>query len=98
VIPEDILGRHCALLLCSSTFVWLQPQYDTGLGFSPSTRVQLQQFGIDAAFVLSGHSLCRWPPPHHKHRGGYLQLAQTWAKFCNCSTVYGQSELCIILP
>jgi hypothetical protein len=48
------------------------------LMFCPSTRVQLQQLGVDSVFVFSGHSRCRWPPPHHKHQGGCLHLAQTW--------------------
>jgi hypothetical protein len=50
---------------------------DAGRGFSPSTRVQLQQLGVHSVFVFSGHSLCMWPPPHHKLQGGCLQLAQT---------------------
>jgi hypothetical protein len=81
VLPEDPLGARCALLLSSSPFAWLQPRYDAGWCFSPSTRVQLQQLSVDSVFVFSGHSLCSWPPPHNKHLGGCLQLAQTWSKF-----------------
>jgi hypothetical protein len=57
--------------LCSSPFAWLQPRYDAGWGFSPP-RVQLQQLGVESVFVFSEHFLCKWPPPHHKHRGGCL--------------------------
>jgi hypothetical protein len=32
-------------------------------------------------FLFSGQSSCRWPPSHHKQRGGCLQLAQTWPNF-----------------
>jgi hypothetical protein len=31
----------------------------------------------DGGCSSSGHSLCRWPPPHHKQLGGCLQFAQT---------------------
>jgi hypothetical protein len=58
ILPEDPLGAHCALL-CSSSFTWLQLRYDTGWGFSPCPRVQLQQLGVDSIFFFSGHSLCR---------------------------------------
>jgi hypothetical protein len=75
-IPWDLI-----FLLCSSPFAWLQPWYDTGWGFSPSTRVQLQQLCVNSAFMFSGHSLCIWPLPPYKHREGCLQLTQTWPKF-----------------
>jgi hypothetical protein len=81
VLLEDPFWARCPLLLCSLPFAWLQPRYDAGWGFAPSTRAQLQQHGVDPVFVFSGHSLCRWPPPHHKHQGGCLQLVQTWLKF-----------------
>jgi hypothetical protein len=71
------LGRS----LCCSPFTWLQAWYDAGWGFSPSTRVQLQQLGVDPVFIFSGHSLHTQPPPHHKYQGGCLQLAQILPKF-----------------
>jgi hypothetical protein len=43
--------------------------------------------GMEEVFPFSGHSLCRWPPPHHKQRGGCLQFAQTWPncwQLCHC--------------
>jgi hypothetical protein len=49
-----------------------------GMGFSPSANRQLQHVGVDDVFPFSGHSLCRWPPPHQKQRAGCLQFAQTW--------------------
>jgi hypothetical protein len=61
-----------ALLLCGSPFALLQPQYDAGRGFSPSTVVQLQQLVIDSAFLFSGHSLCRWPPSLLCSNGQFL--------------------------
>lgn len=81
VLPEDPLGARCVLLFCSSPFVRLQPQYEAGWGFSPSRRVQLQQLDVDSVFLFTEHSLCRWPPPHHKHGGRCLQLSLTWPKF-----------------
>jgi hypothetical protein len=81
LLPENLLGARCAVLLCCSPLARLQPRYDAGWGFSPSTRVQLQHLGVDSAFVFSGHSLCRGPPTHHRHLGGCLQLDQTWPKF-----------------
>jgi hypothetical protein len=49
--------------------------------------VQLQQLS-----VFSGHSLCRWPPPHHKHQGVCLQLAKVLSVVALCkaslSSVY----------
>jgi hypothetical protein len=81
VLPEEPLGACSALLLCSSSFAWLQPQYNAGWGFSPSPMVQLQQLGIDSVSVFSGHSLCRWPPLHPKQWGGCLQLAQISPNF-----------------
>jgi hypothetical protein len=42
---------------------------------SPSANRQLQHAGVEAEFPFSEHSLCRWPPPHHKHRGGGGLLA-----------------------
>jgi hypothetical protein len=47
-----------------------------GMGFFSSR--QLQHAGVDVVFPFSGHSLCRYSPPHHKQRGGCLQFAQTW--------------------
>jgi hypothetical protein len=81
ILQWDPSGAHYALLLCSSPIARLQPQHDTGWGFSPSPRVQLQQFGVDSVSLFSGRSLCRWPPLHHKHLKGCLQSAQTWPKF-----------------
>jgi hypothetical protein len=60
-------------LLC---FVWLQPRYDAGWGFSPTSRAQSQQLGVDSVFVCLGNSLRRWPSLHHKHLRVSLQLAQ----------------------
>jgi hypothetical protein len=45
---------------------------------SPSFKLK---FGINFLFSVSGHSLWRWLPPHDKHQGGCLQLAQKWLKF-----------------
>jgi hypothetical protein len=67
--------------LFSSPFAWLQPRYDAGWGFSPSSRVQLQNLGVDSVFVFSGHSLCRWSSPYQRHLGSCMQLAQTWPTF-----------------
>jgi hypothetical protein len=78
---DGSFGARCAFLLWSSPFAWLHPRYDTGWGFSHSTRAQLQQLGVNSVFVFPGHSLCRWPPRHHKHRRGCLQFSQTWPKF-----------------
>jgi hypothetical protein len=80
VLLEDPFEALCALLLCCSLFAFLQPRYDAAWGFSPSTRAQLQQLSVDSVFIFTGHSLCRWPPPHHKHIGGCLQFAQSWPK------------------
>jgi hypothetical protein len=86
ILPEDPFGAHCAVLLCSSPFTWLQCQYDSGWGFFLSARVKFQQLSVDSVFVFSGHSLCRWPPLHHKHGGDCLQLAQTWPNFGSYNT------------
>jgi hypothetical protein len=75
--PRGSLGSS----LCSSPFAWLQPRCGAGWGFSLSTRVQLQQLNVQFVLIFSGHSLCRWPPPHHKYRGGCLQLAYIGPKF-----------------
>jgi hypothetical protein len=50
--PREYFGSS----LCSSPLAWLQPRYDATWGFSPSTRVQLQQLGVDSVFDFSGHS------------------------------------------
>jgi hypothetical protein len=39
-----------------------------------------QHVDFDSVLPFSGQSLSRWPPPHHKQRGGSLQFAQTWPK------------------
>jgi hypothetical protein len=41
----------------------------------------LQNACVEDAFPFSEQSLCRWLHPHHKQRGGCLQLAQTWPNF-----------------
>jgi hypothetical protein len=43
--------------------------------------LQLKHVGVVVVLSLSGHSLCRWRPPHHIQRGGCLQIAQTWRDF-----------------
>jgi hypothetical protein len=72
IAPVGSLGSS----LCSSPFGWLHPRYVAGLGFSLTARVQLQH----PVFIFSGHSLCRWPPPHHKHPGGLLAVDPDMAK------------------
>jgi hypothetical protein len=76
--PTGSLGSS----LYFSPFAWLHRWYDARWRFSASARVQLQQLGVDSKFGFSGHSQCRWPPPHHKHRRGCLQLAQTLPQYC----------------
>jgi hypothetical protein len=49
--PKGSLRPRFALILCSS-FTLLQPWHDAGWGFSPSTRVQLQQLGIEFCICL----------------------------------------------
>jgi hypothetical protein len=65
--------------LCYSPFAWLQAMYDPWWGFCPSTRAQLQQLSVDSVFIISRHSLCRWPPPHHSwpRRGQSFESCST---------------------
>jgi hypothetical protein len=70
--PVVVLGVLCDFLFCSSSSACLQPRLLAGWAFSSSANWQLQHVGVEAAFSFSGHPLCRWPPPHHRHRGGVV--------------------------
>jgi hypothetical protein len=75
------LGVLCDFLFRMSSLASLQLRQLEEWGSSPSTNFQLEHVGIDAVLPFSGHSLCRWLPPHHIQRSGCLQLGPTWLNY-----------------
>jgi hypothetical protein len=52
-----------------------------GMRLHSVAQLAVAACGFDSVLPFSGQSLCRWPPPHHKQRGGSLQFAQIWPNF-----------------
>lgn len=70
--PRGCHGTLLRSFLCSYPSAWLQSLYDARCGFSPSPKVQVQQFDVDLMVPSSELSLCKWLPLQHKHRRGCL--------------------------
>jgi hypothetical protein len=48
------------------------------LSFPQAAVAAVRDWGL---LTDSGHSWCRWPPPHHMHQGDCLQFTQIWPNF-----------------
>jgi hypothetical protein len=57
--------HHLLLLLPPSSF---------------SSYVAAAALHVEPVFIFSGHFLCRWPPQHNKHQGGFLAVGPVITK------------------